>query len=131
MELAQAGAGVGPADVDVVIAHATGTPKGDSAEIRALNRVFVDGAGRDELLVTGLKGNTGHTGASAGAMNVMAGIWAMRHGRLPNVAGTTDLDPEVRFDVVLGEPRPVDLDVLQVNAFGFGGQDASLVVTRS
>jgi 3-oxoacyl-[acyl-carrier-protein] synthase II len=131
MELAQADAGVGPADVDVVIAHATGTPKGDSAEIRALNRVFVEGAGRDELLVTGLKGNTGHTGASAGAMNVMAGMWAMRHGRLPNVAGTTDLDPEIRFDVVLREPRPVDLDVLQVNAFGFGGQDASLVVTRS
>jgi 3-oxoacyl-[acyl-carrier-protein] synthase II len=131
MELAQAEAGVAPGDVDVVVAHATGTPKGDTAEIRALNTLFVDGAGREDLVVTGLKGNTGHTGASAGAMNVMAGLRAMRDGRLPNVAGTTDLDPEVRFDVVLGEPRRVDLEVLQVNAFGFGGQDASVVVTRS
>ncbi|MPY91511.1 MAG: beta-ketoacyl-[acyl-carrier-protein] synthase family protein [Acidimicrobiia bacterium] len=131
MELAQADAGIAPADVDAVIAHATGTPKGDAAEILALNGVFVDGAGRDDLVVTGLKGNTGHTGASAGAMNILAGMWAMRHGRLPNVAGTTDLDPTVRFDVVLHEPRSVDLEVLQVNAFGFGGQDASVLVTRS
>jgi len=131
MELAQADAGIGPADVDALVAHATGTPKGDAAEIRALNAVFVDGAGRDELVVTGLKGHTGHTGASAGAMNILAGIRAMHEGRLPNVAGTTELDPEVRFDVVLHEPRSIDLEVLQVNAFGFGGQDASVVVTRS
>ena len=126
MELAQADAGIGPADVDALIAHATGTPKGDSAEIRALNGVF----DRPDLVVTGLKGNTGHTGASAGAMNVLAGIWAMHHGRLPAVGGTTEVDPEVEFDVVVGEPRSVDLGTLQVNAFGFGGQNASLVLTR-
>ena len=131
MELAQADADVAPGDVDALVAHATGTPKGDQAEIRALNGLFVEGAGREDLPVTSLKGHTGHTGASAGAMGVMAGVWAMAHGRFPNVGGTTELDPEVRFDVVLHEPRAVDLDVLQVNAFGFGGQDASVVVTRS
>lgn len=81
-------------------------------------------------IVTGLEGNTGHTGASAGAMNILAGIRATPEGRLPNVAGTTELDPEVRFDMVLHEPRRVDVEVLQVNAFGFGGQDASVVVAR-
>ena len=54
----------------------------------------------------------------------------MGDGRFPHVAGTTNLDPAVRFDVVLHEPRTVDIDVLQVNAFGFGGQNASVVLTR-
>jgi 3-oxoacyl-[acyl-carrier-protein] synthase II len=127
MEKAQASAGIAPADVDALVAHATGTPKGDSAEIRALNRVF---AGHDDLVVTGLKGHTGHTGASSGAMNIMAGLRAMAQGRLVNIAGTTELDPEIRFDVALHEPRAVDIDVLQVNSFGFGGQNASVIVSR-
>lgn len=131
MELAQASAGIAPGEVDALVAHATGTPKGDDAEIAALNRIFVDGAGRGDLPVTSIKGHTGHTGASAGAMGLMAGVWAMHHGRFPNVAGTTELDPEVRFDVVLDEPRSLRVETLQVNAFGFGGQDASVLVTKS
>ena len=141
MAQAQAGAGVSPADVDALVAHATGTPKGDEAEIRAINAVFVDGnrsgaGGAADLAVTGpavtaLKGHTGHTGAASGGMNLMAGIWAMHHGRLTHVAGTTDPDPEIAFDVVLAEPRAVDVEVLQVNSFGFGGQNASVVATRS
>jgi 3-oxoacyl-[acyl-carrier-protein] synthase II len=129
MELAQQSAGVDPTDVDVVVAHATGTPKGDEAEIRALNRVLID-AGNDRAVVTGLKGHTGHTGASSGGMNLIAGVRAMHGGRLTHVAGTKVLDPEIRFDVPLHEPRSVDLRVLQVNSFGFGGQNASVVVQR-
>jgi 3-oxoacyl-[acyl-carrier-protein] synthase II len=127
MELALDDAGVSPAAVDLLIAHATGTPKGDAAEIRALRSLF----GRVDLAVTALKGNTGHTGASAGAMGVLAGIWAMHHGAVPAVAGTTDLDPEVDFDVVLGAPRAAEVATVQVNAFGFGGQNASVVLTRA
>lgn len=129
MELAQQSAGVDPVDVDAVVAHATGTPKGDEAEIRALNHVFAD-AGHDDVVVTGLKGHTGHTGASSGGMNLLAGVRAMHGGRLVNVAGTTVLDPEIRFDVALHEPRSIDLGVLQVNSFGFGGQNASVIVQR-
>jgi 3-oxoacyl-[acyl-carrier-protein] synthase II len=130
MELAQAEAGIAPGDVDTLIAHATGTPKGDDAEIKAINELFV-GAGRDsDLVVSAIKGNTGHTGSATGAMAVVAGVRAMNDGRLAHVAGTQNLDPAVRFDVVLHEPRTVDIDVLQVNAFGFGGQNASVVLTR-
>jgi len=128
MTKAQASAGVAAADVDALVAHATGTPKGDSAEIRALNRVF---EGPSKVVVTGLKGHTAHTGAASGAMNIMAGIRAMSGGRLVNVAGTTKLDSEINFDVALGEPRTVDVEVCQVNSFGFGGQNASVIVTRS
>jgi 3-oxoacyl-[acyl-carrier-protein] synthase II len=111
-----------------VVAHATGTPKGDTAEIRALNRVFAD---NDRVVVTGLKGNTAHTGAASGAMNIMAGIRAIHSGLLSPVAGTTVLDPEVGFDVVLHEPRPVEVELFQVNSFGFGGQNASVIIGRN
>ena len=130
MELAQADAGVAPGDVDVLVAHATGTPKGDDAEIKAINDLFVNAGRESDLVVGAIKGNTGHTGSAAGAMAVVAGVRAMGDGRLPHVAGTTNLDQAVRFDVVLHEPRTVEIDVLQVNAFGFGGQNASVVLTR-
>ncbi len=130
MELAQADAGVSATEVQALVAHATGTPKGDTAEIRAINRVFVDDAGRDDLLVTACKGHTAHTGASAGGVNLVAIIDAMHRGRLTNINGTTVPDPEIRFDAVLHEPRSVDLEIAQINAFGFGGQNASIIVTR-
>ena len=81
-------------------------------------------------MATSLKGHLGHTGASSGAMGVLAGITALTEGVLANTAGTTDVDPEVEFEVVTGTPTPVDAMVAQVNAFGFGGQDSSLVLGR-
>jgi 3-oxoacyl-[acyl-carrier-protein] synthase II len=127
MELALEEADLGPSAIDAVVAHATGTPKGDTAEIRALNNLF----GGRGLPVTSLKGTIGHTGASAGAMGLLAGITAMHQGKLPPTMGTTTPDPEIDFDVVLHAAADVRVHALQVNAFGFGGQDASLVVTKS
>jgi len=64
-------------------------------------------------------------------MGVIAGIMALTDGVLPNVAGTSDVDSEADFHVVTGGPSPVDASFVQVNAFGFGGQDSSLVLGRS
>jgi 3-oxoacyl-[acyl-carrier-protein] synthase II len=127
MEEAQRAAGVGPADIDVLYAHATGTPKGDEAEIRALNRVFAS----TDVVVTGIKGHTGHTGASSGAMSIISGIRAMESGQLPAIAGTSIPDPEIAFDVAIGEVRTMRVDTFQVNSFGFGGQNASAVVSNA
>jgi len=127
MEQAQRSAGVDPADVDVLVAHATGTPKGDQAEIRAINRAF---GSNPDLVVTGLKGHTGHTGAASGAMNLIAGMAAMAGGELPAIAGTDVVDPEADFDVAVHRTRRVDVRTLQVNSFGFGGQNASVVITK-
>ncbi len=128
MAQAQTSAGVRAVDLDVLVAHATGTPKGDTAEIRAINRVFAD---NDLLTVTGLKGHTGHTGAASGAMNIMAGLQAFDSGLLPNIAGTSKLDPEIEFDVALHQPRSVSPELIQVNSFGFGGQNASMIIGRA
>jgi 3-oxoacyl-[acyl-carrier-protein] synthase II len=54
----------------------------------------------------------------------------MRAGTLAPTAGTTQVLPEARFHVVTGAPAKADIDVLQVNGFGFGGQDACLIATR-
>ena len=126
MELALADAGLEAAHVDVVMAHATGTPKGDLAEARALERVFWGQASAPP--VTALKGHTGHTGGSSGAMSMLAALDVLRTGRVEPVRGTSEVDPEVSIDVVVGRPRRLDARVAMVNAFGFGGQNSCVVV---
>ena len=128
MELALQDAGIAAHDVDALIAHATGTPKGDTAEIRAINRVH--GRRKTPLPVAGMKGHVGHSGAASGAMALVTGLLGMHEGRFLATANTDEPDPEAAFDIVIREPRQVDLRTLQVNAFGFGGQNASIVASR-
>jgi 3-oxoacyl-[acyl-carrier-protein] synthase II len=130
MRRAQHDAGLpGPEAVDAVIAHATATPAGDLAEARAINDVFGEHAA--ELPVTSIKGHVGHTGSASGVMGLLAGLHGMQAGTLVQVAGTTEVEPEARFRVITRAPAKADIDVLQVNGFGFGGQDACLIVTRA
>src|SRR5699024_7242333 len=127
MEAAQKEAGLSPGDIGAVVAHGTGTPVGDTAEIKAINETFTGG----NVNVTSFKGNVGHTGGAAGVMGVMAGLHALRTNALTPTASTTDLDPDIRFNVPLDGPAPLERDAVQVNAFGFAGQDASLVIRRN
>ena len=115
-------------DVDCLYAHATGTPVGDPPEIRAINAVYGERA--KPLAVTSVKGHFGHAAAASGGMSLIAGLCNMAENVFVNTANTTDPDPEVRFDVRLGVPGALDIDVFQVNAFGFGGQNASVVISR-
>ena len=55
----------------------------------------------------------------------------MAEGRFALTANTDEPDPEARFDIVIGESRQMDFEVLQVNSFGFGGQNASVVLSRA
>ncbi len=109
----------------VVYAHATGTIVGDAAESRAIDEVYSDG----RPIVTSIKGHLGHSMASAGAMCAIAGINGMHEGRIPPTMGTKHVDPDTRFDLVTAQPRASTYSVFQVNAFGFGGQNASLILS--
>lgn len=126
MRKALANADIEPEQVDALYAHATGTAKGDTAEIRAINTVH---GGRD-LPVTGIKGHTGHTGAASGAMSAVAALETFASGMFPNAFGTDVVDPDADFQVITQKPAHVDADVIQINSFGFGGQNASLVLRR-
>jgi 3-oxoacyl-[acyl-carrier-protein] synthase II len=110
----------------VVYAHATGTIVGDAAESKAIDAVYAD----RPAVVTSIKGHIGHSMASAGVMSAVAGIIGMREECIPPTIGTQHLDPATRFDLVMERPRLHRYSAFQVNAFGFGGQNASLVISR-
>jgi 3-oxoacyl-[acyl-carrier-protein] synthase II len=111
---------------DVVYAHATSTIVGDAAERKAIDDVYA----LRRPVVTSIKGHIGHSMASAGVMCIVAGIMGLHQSRIPPTIGTKRVDPKARFDLVTNEPRTHNHSVFQVNAFGFGGQNASLVVSR-
>lgn len=127
MELAAREAGVAPESIDVLAAHSTGTPKGDIAEIAAIND-FYTGDGCD-VSVMSIKGTLGHPAGAAGALSLIAAIEGMHRGLVVHTGGTTNPEPGIDFDLVLGGPRKREIEWIQANAFGFGGQNASLVVS--
>lgn len=130
MEKAIASAGMTPPDIGGLAAHATATPKGDTAEINAIN--LVHGKGRAAPLpVTATKGHFGHSGASSGGMSLIALLKGMQDGRFVHVSNIDEPDPAAEFEVVHGAPKALDFDVAQINSFGFGGQNASVVISRS
>jgi 3-oxoacyl-[acyl-carrier-protein] synthase II len=112
--------------VEVIFAHATGTVVGDIAELRAINRMFKD----TRPVVTSLRGQLGHSMAAAGVTSVISGLCGMRDCLVPATLGTHRVEPEARFEVVLDAPREARYEAFLVNAFGFGGQNASLVLSR-
>lgn len=112
--------------IDAIYAHATGTVVGDIAELRAINAIL---AGR-AIPVTSLKGHLGHSMAAAGVMSAIAGVLGMERGLIPHTLGTEHVEPEARFDLISREPRRLRYGAFLVNAFGFGGQNASLVLSR-
>lgn len=128
MRVALADAGLAPGAIDGLYAHATGTPVGDTPEIRAINEVFQSRVGT--LAVTSIKGHFGHAAAASGGLSLIAALLGMADGVVVNTANTSNPDPEIGFDLVMDRPRALAVEVLQVNAFGFGGQNASLVVGR-
>jgi 3-oxoacyl-[acyl-carrier-protein] synthase II len=109
----------------VVYAHATGTIVGDAAESKAIDQVYTNG----RAIVTSIKGHVGHSMASAGAMCAIAGISGMHESVIPPTIGTQRVDPQTRFDLVTAQPRACSYSAFQVNAFGFGGQNASLILS--
>jgi len=127
VQLAVDRSGLPASGIDALYAHATGTPVGDTPEIRAINTVH--GRREEPLPVTSIKGHFGHAAAASGGMSLIAGLLDMSSGQIVNTANTTDPDEEAEFEVVLTRPKPMEIRAFQVNAFGFGGQNASIVIT--
>ncbi|PTL75010.1 beta-ketoacyl-[acyl-carrier-protein] synthase family protein [Vitiosangium sp. GDMCC 1.1324] len=127
MKAALADAGLSPSDVDYVNAHGTATPANDKAEALALEALF-PGEGP---LVSSTKGATGHTLGAAGAMEAVFCVLAMQASHAPATVGLSE--PESQFRVRHVPPGGVDtpLRVALSNSFGFGGNNAALVLTRS
>ncbi|RLV10324.1 3-oxoacyl-ACP synthase [Streptomyces griseocarneus] len=127
MRAALTNAGLGPADIDHVNAHATATPAGDLAEARALRRLFPDGAPP----VTAPKSVIGHSLGAAGAVESALTVLTLQHQRIPPTANLDMLDPAIDLDVVHGRPRDVRMRAALSNSFAFGGHNTVLVFTTA
>jgi len=129
MREAYALAGVTPAEVDLVLAHGTGTLRNDEAEATALTEAFAGSAAPP--LVTAVKSMTGHTSGSSGLMSLVVAIFSLATGLVPPTVGLVDPVEEadgLRF--VIGDPARAGSRLAQVDAFGFGGVNAVAIVER-
>ncbi|MEW1674952.1 beta-ketoacyl-[acyl-carrier-protein] synthase family protein [Streptomyces noursei] len=110
-----------------VNAHATSTPQGDLAELKALRKVFGDDV--DHMAVSATKSMTGHLLGGAGGVETVATILALYHRTAPPTINVENLDPEVDADIVRGEVRalPAEGRIAALNdSFGFGGHNVVL-----
>jgi len=126
METALADADITAADVSHINAHGTSTPLNDLAESVAVRRVF----GAHRPLVTSVKGHLGHSLGAAGALEGVVSVQTLLNQVIPPTAGTTEVDPAIDLDVVLGAPVHTNVDVVLSNSFGFGGHNGSVIFRR-
>ena len=128
MEEAFVMAGLDPATVDYVNAHATGTGTGDRVELESLRRVFGDAIAETPISAT--KSVHGHLVGAAGALELMVTIQALRSGILPATSHLEDPDPAAEgLDLIPLEARSApDARVGLSNSFAFGGTNAALIV---
>jgi 3-oxoacyl-[acyl-carrier-protein] synthase II len=125
MQMALDDAGIEASAIGHVNAHGTSTELNDAAEAEAVRKVFGD----SPPPVTSTKGVTGHLIGAAGAVEAVAALLAVRDGVVPPTANFERLGDDIELDVVAGSPREVGSKAAISNSFGFGGHNASLVLT--
>ncbi|MEW9534561.1 type I polyketide synthase, partial [Microbispora sp. NPDC049125] len=140
VRLAHDGAGVGPADVQYVELHGTGTHLGDPIEAAALGAVFAEArpAG-DPLLVGSAKTNIGHLEGAAGIAGLLKAVLAIRNRQIPASLNFATPNPRIPFDelrlavptVLRSWPRPERPLVAGVSSFGMGGTNCHLVLAEA
>jgi 3-oxoacyl-[acyl-carrier-protein] synthase II len=127
MQLALDDAAMEPSSIGHVNAHGTSTQLNDAAEAEAVRKVFGDAP----PVVTSTKGVTGHLIGAAGAVEAVAALLSVRDGIVPPTANLERVGDDIELDVVAGTPREVGAKPAISNSFGFGGHNASLVLTAA
>ncbi len=118
-----------PSDVTYLNAHATSTGLGDVAETKAIRLAFGDYADNG-LMVSSTKSMTGHMLGAAGGIEHIASVMAIKDGVIPPTINVDNQDPLCDLDVVPNVARELPVDVALSNSFGFGGHNASVLVSR-
>jgi 3-oxoacyl-[acyl-carrier-protein] synthase II len=119
-------AGIGPDQVDAVNAHGTSTPKNDPVETLALKRLL--GARAKSVPVSATKSMIGHLISAAGAVEAVAAIACMKAGWAHPTINLEEPDPACDLDYVAGRARRHVARCVLSNSFGFGGQNAAVVI---
>ena len=117
---------VAPEDLDYMCAHGTATRANDVAETKAIRMALGDAA--DGVPTSSPKSMVGHLIGAAGALSVMACLYAIRDGLLPPTINLETPDPECDLDYVPNVAREATVRTAAANAFGFGGQNCVVVL---
>ena len=130
MERALKDAGVDKTVVGHINTHGTSTPQGDLAETIAVKKVFGEHAKNISLNST--KSMTGHLLGGTGAVEAIATIMALYKGIVPPTINHFEDDPQIdpELDFTFNKARQRDLDYAMSNAFGFGGQNTTLLFKK-
>ncbi len=118
-----------PNEVQYLNAHATSTGLGDVAETKAIKVAFGDYA-KNGLMVSSTKSMTGHMLGAAGGIELIASVMAIVDGVIPPTINIEEQDPECDLDVVPNVARELPVKVALSNSFGFGGHNASVLVSK-
>jgi 3-oxoacyl-[acyl-carrier-protein] synthase II len=129
MRAAMDDARVAPDEIGYINAHGTSTPYNDRIETIAIKTAL--GVEAKRVPVSSTKSQTGHLLGAAGAVEAAACLLAMEHGVVPQTINLANPDPECDLDYVGDGPREEKIDVALSNSFGFGGQNACLVLGRA
>ncbi|QDM16711.1 beta-ketoacyl-ACP synthase [Tardiphaga sp. vice352] len=121
-------AGLVSDQIDYINAHGTGTPENDKMEYLGISTVFGERA--KQIPVSSNKSMVGHTLSAAGAVEAVFSLLTLEHQRIPPTINYDVPDPAIPFDVVPNTARDAKVTAVMSNSFGFGGQNASLIVTR-
>jgi len=128
MQSALEDAGLTIYDIGYINAHGTSTSLNDKSETAAIKTVFGDQAYR--IPVSSTKSMTGHLLGAAGGLEAMFCVKALQDSILPPTINYETPDPECDLDYVPNQARPLKVQNIMSNSFGFGGHNASIVISR-
>jgi 3-oxoacyl-[acyl-carrier-protein] synthase II len=128
MKAAIGRAGISAGDVDYINAHGTSTPLGDEIELKAVERLVGNAAGK--IAMSSTKSSIGHLLGAAGAVESIFCLLAMRDGILPPTINLENPSVATAIDLVPQKAQKREINVALSNSFGFGGTNASLVFRR-
>ena len=117
--------GVEPENVDLIVAHGTGTPLNDAAETVAIKKALGEHAYK--VAITAPKSMVGHQLGAAGALSALTAVLAIREGVAPPTINLETPDPECDLDYVPLTARRMPVRTALANGFGFGGQNGVIV----
>jgi len=129
MTLALMDAGIGPEDVDVIFADASGVPEADRIEAEAIATVFGDRAG--SVPVTAPKTMVGRLYAGGASLDAAAALLSMRDGIIPPTINVDEPADGIDLDLVRGQSREAEVNTALLLARGFGGFNSALVLRRA
>lgn len=126
MSLALRNAGITPADVDAIVADASGVPEADALEVQAIRSVFGEHAERVPVIAP--KSGVGRLYAGGASLDAAAALLAIRDGILPPIVNLDQPAEGFELDFVTGSERSAELGTILVNARGLGGFNSALVL---